>query len=97
VPRPPCFAELFDTGVRYTGMSLVFQGSGVWASGLTPVFLTACWRSRRFPLGRRLYLASSPDQPAGGAGDGPVACRREHGARPLGAGWFRRPEAGNSA
>jgi hypothetical protein len=35
------FAELFDTGVRYTGMSLVFQGSGVWASGLTPVFLTA--------------------------------------------------------
>jgi MFS family permease len=35
------FAELFDTRVRYTGMSLVFQGSGVWASGLTPVFLTA--------------------------------------------------------
>ncbi|MBW0101652.1 MFS transporter [Pseudonocardia sp. KRD291] len=34
------FAELFDTGVRYTGMSLVFQGSGIWASGLTPVFLT---------------------------------------------------------
>ncbi|RZT87348.1 putative MFS family arabinose efflux permease [Pseudonocardia sediminis] len=35
------FAELFDTGVRYTGMSLVYQGSGIWASGLTPVFLTA--------------------------------------------------------
>ena len=35
------FAELFDTGVRYTGMSLVFQGSGIWASGLTPVLLTA--------------------------------------------------------
>jgi MFS family permease len=35
------FAELFDARVRYTGMSLVFQGSGVWASGLTPVFLTA--------------------------------------------------------
>jgi MFS family permease len=34
------FAELFDVPVRYTGMSLVFQGSGVWASGLTPVFLT---------------------------------------------------------
>ncbi|HZZ45898.1 MAG TPA: MFS transporter [Pseudonocardia sp.] len=34
------FAELFDTHVRYTGMSLVFQGSGIWASGLTPVFLT---------------------------------------------------------
>jgi MFS family permease len=35
------FAELFDSRVRYTGISLVFQGSGVWASGLTPVFLTA--------------------------------------------------------
>jgi MFS family permease len=35
------FAELFDTDVRYTGMSLVFQGSGIWASGLTPVVLTA--------------------------------------------------------
>jgi MFS family permease len=35
------FAELFDTDVRYTGMSLVFQGSGIWASGLTPVILTA--------------------------------------------------------
>jgi MFS family permease len=35
------FAELFDTDVRYTGMSLVFQGSGIWASGLTPMVLTA--------------------------------------------------------
>jgi MFS family permease len=34
------FAELFDTDVRYTGMSLVFQGSGIWASGLTPAILT---------------------------------------------------------
>jgi hypothetical protein len=34
------FAELFDTDVRYTGRSLVFQGSGIWASGLTPVILT---------------------------------------------------------
>jgi MFS family permease len=34
-------AELFDTGVRYTGMSLVFQGAGIWAAGLTPVVLTA--------------------------------------------------------
>ncbi|MEK6437720.1 MFS transporter [Pseudonocardia sp. T1-2H] len=34
------FAELFDTDVRYTGMSLVFQGSGIYASGLTPVILT---------------------------------------------------------
>ena len=35
------FAELFDTDVRYTGMSLVYQVSGVYASGLTPAVLTA--------------------------------------------------------
>jgi hypothetical protein len=35
------FAELFDADVRYTGMSLVFQFSGIWASGLTSVILTA--------------------------------------------------------
>jgi MFS family permease len=40
-PESTLFAELFDTDVRYTGMSLVFQGSGIWASGLTPVVLTA--------------------------------------------------------
>lgn len=31
------FAELFDARVRYTGMSLVFQGSGIFSSGLTPL------------------------------------------------------------
>lgn len=31
------FAELFDARVRYTGMSFVFQGSGIISSGLTPL------------------------------------------------------------
>lgn len=35
------FAELFPTRTRYTGMSLVYQGSGIYASGLTPLILTS--------------------------------------------------------
>ena len=34
------FAELFPVRTRYTGMSLVYQGSGIYASGLTPLILT---------------------------------------------------------
>ncbi|MDL5160106.1 MFS transporter [Actinomycetospora termitidis] len=35
------FAELFPARTRYTGMSLVYQGSGIYASGLTPLILTS--------------------------------------------------------
>ncbi|AQA02732.1 MFS transporter [Mycobacterium sp. MS1601] len=35
------YASLFDTRVRYTGLSTVYQLSGVYASGLTPMILTA--------------------------------------------------------
>jgi MFS family permease len=35
------FAELFPTQTRYTGLSLVYQGSGIYASGLTPLILTS--------------------------------------------------------
>jgi MFS family permease len=35
------FAGLCPTRTRYTGMSLVFQGSGIYASGLTPLILTS--------------------------------------------------------
>ncbi|QXG75843.1 MHS family MFS transporter [Modestobacter sp. L9-4] len=35
------FAELFPTRTRYTGMSLAFQGGGIYASGFTPLILTA--------------------------------------------------------
>ncbi|MEJ2866826.1 MFS transporter [Actinomycetospora sp. OC33-EN08] len=37
----PLFAELFPARTRYTGMSLVYQGSGIYASGLTPLILTS--------------------------------------------------------
>ena len=38
------FCELFDARVRYTGISVVYQVSGIFASGLTPVHATALIR-----------------------------------------------------
>jgi MFS family permease len=35
------YASLFPTNIRYTGLSTVYQLSGVYASGLTPLILTA--------------------------------------------------------
>ncbi|RAJ68914.1 putative MFS family arabinose efflux permease [Streptomyces sp. Amel2xB2] len=35
------FAALFATQVRYTGMSFVYQMSGIFASGITPLIMTA--------------------------------------------------------
>ncbi len=35
------FAEVFPTRTRYTGMSLAFQGGGIYASGFTPLILTS--------------------------------------------------------
>jgi metabolite-proton symporter len=39
-PQSSFYAELFPTQVRYTGISFVYQFSGVFASGLTPLILT---------------------------------------------------------
>jgi MFS family permease len=35
------YASLFPTPIRYTGLSTVYQLSGVYASGLTPLILAA--------------------------------------------------------
>lgn len=40
-PEAALFSELFDTRVRYSGLSLVYQVSGIFASGLTPIVATA--------------------------------------------------------
>ena len=40
-PIAALFAELFDTRVRYSGISFVYQFSGIFASGLTPIIATA--------------------------------------------------------
>jgi metabolite-proton symporter len=40
-PEAALFCELFDTKVRYTGISFVYQFSGIFASGITPMVATA--------------------------------------------------------
>jgi len=40
-PEAALFADLFDASVRYTGISFVYQFSGIFASGLTPIIATA--------------------------------------------------------
>ena len=39
-PQAALFSELFDTRVRYSGVSFVYQFSGIFASGLTPIIAT---------------------------------------------------------
>ena len=39
--RRRCSAELFDARVRYSGISFVYQFSGIFASGITPIIATA--------------------------------------------------------
>jgi MHS family metabolite:H+ symporter-like MFS transporter len=43
-PEAALFAELFDAKVRYTGISFVYQFSGIFASGLTPIIATILMR-----------------------------------------------------
>lgn len=40
-PEAALFANLFDPSVRYTGVSFVYQFSGIFASGITPMIATA--------------------------------------------------------
>lgn len=40
-PEAALFCELFDTRVRYTGISFVYQFSGIFASGITPMIAAA--------------------------------------------------------
>lgn len=40
-PEAALFCELFSTEVRYSGVSFVYQFSGIFASGLTPLIATS--------------------------------------------------------
>jgi MHS family metabolite:H+ symporter-like MFS transporter len=44
-PEAALFAELFEPQIRYTGISFVYQFSGIFASGLTPIIATALLRA----------------------------------------------------
>lgn len=39
-PQAALFSELFDTRVRYTGVSFVYHFSGIFSSGLTPLIMS---------------------------------------------------------
>ena len=39
-PEAALFAELFNPNIRYSGISFVYQFSGIFASGITPVIAT---------------------------------------------------------
>jgi MHS family metabolite:H+ symporter-like MFS transporter len=43
-PESSLFASQFDARVRYTGVSFAYQVSGIFASGLTPIFATILLR-----------------------------------------------------
>lgn len=44
-PEAALFCDLFDAQVRYTGISFVYQFSGIFASGITPIIATALLKS----------------------------------------------------
>ncbi len=44
-PEAALFCDLFDARVRYTGISFVYQFSGIFASGITPLIATALLKS----------------------------------------------------
>jgi MHS family metabolite:H+ symporter-like MFS transporter len=44
-PEAALFCDLFDARVRYTGISFVYQFSGIFASGITPLVATALLKS----------------------------------------------------
>jgi len=43
-PEAALFCELFPARIRYTGISFVYQFSGIFASGLTPIIATAIYK-----------------------------------------------------
>lgn len=56
-PEAALFAELFDTSVRYTGISFVYQVSGIFASGITPIIATALLKYDPSAMAICLYVA----------------------------------------
>lgn len=52
-PEAALFSELFDAKVRYTGVSFVYQFSGIFASGLTPLIAVALLK---YGNGSYIYL-----------------------------------------
>lgn len=54
-PEAALFSELFDAKYRYTGVSFVYQFSGIFASGITPIVATALLK---YGKGSATYLCA---------------------------------------
>lgn len=54
-PEASLFSELFDAKYRYTGVSFVYQFSGIFASGITPIVATALLK---YGKGSATYLCA---------------------------------------
>lgn len=58
-PMAAFFAELFGTGVRYSGISLGYQIGNVLGGGLAPVIATALFAMNKTTMPVSLYLAAA--------------------------------------
>jgi MFS transporter, MHS family, shikimate and dehydroshikimate transport protein len=58
-PEAALFSELFPAPVRYTGISFVYQFSGIFASGLTPIVATALLHATGTPWLVCAYCAAA--------------------------------------
>lgn len=59
-PEAALFCELFDARIRYTGISFVYQFSGIFFSGLTPIIATALLKiNGGSPTLMCIYVAAS--------------------------------------
>jgi metabolite-proton symporter len=67
-PEAALFADLFEARVRYTGISFVYQFSGIFASGLTPIIATSLLKlNDSDPFLVAMYVAFSGIVSAGAA------------------------------
>lgn len=59
--EPAYFAELFDTRVRYSGISIASQAAGIIAGGLTPTIATAllAWSGSYWPVAAYIMAAAA--------------------------------------
>ena len=90
-----CSADLFDPRVRYTGISFVYQFSGIFASGITPIIATYLFREWRQAMvhlrlcrvrGAGQHVLGDRDRKDPRADIGPLCAQRrrtEKEARPM--------------
>jgi MFS family permease len=56
-PQAAFFAELFSTDVRYSGVSLAYQGGAIFGGGIAPMIATALYSHFGTTVGVSVYVA----------------------------------------